>query len=149
MYKKKNISEVTDVCDKKKLLVHKTMMYIQFRTQRKIPDKSYLFTVNSKAVRVEYDTKLLGHFVDDQLNWNIHVNFLCSKLNTKHFMLFSARNKSSVESLLVMYNSFVYSDIINNIIFWGSNINHLSRGNLSVRKRYFKIARLILLKLLA
>jgi hypothetical protein len=42
-------------------------------------------------------------------------------------MLFAARNKSSIESLLVLYNSFVYSDIINGIVFWGSNINHLNR----------------------
>jgi hypothetical protein len=114
----KTISEVTEVCDKKKLLIYpdKTM-YIQVHTQKKIPDKSYLFKVNDKAVqRVEY-AKLLGHFIDDQLNWNVHVYFLCSKLNTKIFMLFSARNKSSVESLLVLYNFFVYSDITNGIFF--------------------------------
>jgi hypothetical protein len=102
-------------------------MYIQFHTQRKIPDKSYLFKVNDKAVQCLEYALLLGHFVDDQLNWNVHVNFLCSKLNTKIFMLFSARNKSSVESLLVLNNSFVYSDINNGIVFWGSNKNHLNR----------------------
>jgi hypothetical protein len=53
-------------------------------------------------------------------------------------MLFSASNKSSVESLLVLYTSFVYCDIINGIIFWGSNINHLNRM-FKLQKRSLRI----------
>jgi hypothetical protein len=102
-------------------------MYIQFHTQRKVPDKSFLFHLNNTSVqRVEY-AKLLGHFIDDKLNWNIHVNYICSKLNSAIFVLYQMRDRFSESSLFFVYYGYVYNKLKDAIVFWGSHANHLDR----------------------
>jgi hypothetical protein len=100
---------------------------MQFHTQRNIPDKSYLFRVNNISIERVNHAKLLGIYIDDELNWNIHVNYIGSKFNSIIFVLYTLRGKVSQDTLLLIYHAHIYSHIYNSIIFWGSHKCHLYR----------------------
>jgi hypothetical protein len=122
------INQVNYVCNEKRLLLNpEKTMYLEFHSSRKNIDNSMLFRVNNKSVqRVDF-AKLLGVFIDDQLNWNIHVNYVSGRLSSSIFVLYSLREKISEDILLLSFFSYVYNLFYNGIMFWGSHVDHLSR----------------------
>jgi hypothetical protein len=125
---KQTITEIKEICNSKRLLLHPSKtVYIQFHTHRKIPDKSYLFHVENTSIERVNHAKLLGIFIDEELNWNVHVNYICSKLNSSIFVLYTLRNRVLLNTLLLIYHAHIYSHVHNSIIFWGSHKCHLIR----------------------
>jgi hypothetical protein len=102
------INQVNYVCNEKRLLLNpEKTMYLEFHSSHKNIDNSTLFRVNDKSVqRVDF-AKLLGLFIDHQLNWNMHVNYVSGKLSSSIFVLYSLREKISEDILLLSFFSYV------------------------------------------
>lgn len=68
-------------------------------------------------------TKFLGVYIDRNLSWTTHVDYLCKKLNTIFFAILRVKNVLPVGSLLDIYYSLVYCHLTYNIILWGSCVD--------------------------
>ena len=57
----------------------------------------------------------MGHWVDDQLSWDIHTNKLVNKLNSANFALSKVKTKFPFKARLNIYNALIHSNLM-----WGS-----------------------------
>jgi hypothetical protein len=87
---------------------------------------------NSKSldIQVEYsnrripstsDISFLGIKIDKFLTWGMHIEVLINKLNKSCFAIRSLKSILSLDTLKMMYFSYVHSIITYGIIFWGNS----------------------------
>ena len=55
--------------------------------------------------------KLLGIYLDEQLNFNYHTNFLCNKLTRSLFCIRRAKNLLTPQALKTLYHAFIQSHL--------------------------------------
>jgi hypothetical protein len=72
-------------------------------------------------------TKYLGLYIDQNLNFKMHVNKLCNKLSSSVFALRTLRNMVDPKILLIVYYALFQSHLGYCIILWGNS----SKGNIS------------------
>ena len=63
--------------------------------------------------------KFLGIFLDENLNWNEHINHLKSKLRSQIYLLSQVKKSYPLKLRLLLYNSLVRSVINYGISLWG------------------------------
>ena len=61
--------------------------------------------------------KFLGHWVDEQFNWNFHTNKLVNKLNSTNYVMSKVKNKFPFSVRKKIYTSLAQSHLT-----WGSTI---------------------------
>lgn len=66
-------------------------------------------------------TKFLGLYVDSKVNWKIHVDYICKKLNQFSYALYKLKKVSSMSTLLTAYHGYVASTLRYGLIFWGNS----------------------------
>lgn len=64
-------------------------------------------------------TKFLGLHIDGTLNWEKHIDNLCSTLSSSCYVLLQLRSFCNLETLMSYYYGYIYSRIKYGIIFWG------------------------------
>ena len=64
--------------------------------------------------------KYLGLYIDDQLKWDEHVNYLCNTLSKNFHMFYSIRDILTENLKRQLYFSMVYSRIIYGIVIYGA-----------------------------
>jgi hypothetical protein len=72
-------------------------------------------------------TKFLGVIVDQNLNWEDHVDKLCKKLSSMLYIIRRIRNLTNEDTAVVAYHSLFHSHLRYGIAAWGS----ASSGNLN------------------
>ena len=134
------------------VFVHRNLNYLQFCIQEEltilqdwfnsnkltlnIGKSSYLLYHNKKekptTVRIElngieipkvHHAKLLGTWLDDQLNWDIHVNKLLSKLKCGIGMLRRSNNFLSVKAKRMLYFGQIHSNLMYCLCIWGTMLS--------------------------
>ena len=63
--------------------------------------------------------KFLGLHIDDHLIWHLHINLIVKVVSNLAFILFKLKYQLNKSSLLLIYNSLVYSNIMHYQIVWG------------------------------
>ena len=113
---------IHDWCNANKLSINK----------EKTMDLQYKFnTVNVHSV------KFLGIYIDSDLGWSTHVNYISNKISTGLFMLRFLRSSVTKDILMKIYYAHVYSHISYGILFWG---NHPSASRIFIlQKRAVRI----------
>jgi len=76
--------------------------------------------------------KFLGLTIDENLKWNNHCISLYNKLSKGIYILRSAKKTLSMECMIMLYYSFIYSHIQYGIMLWGpsslqKHINSLTK----------------------
>ena len=66
--------------------------------------------------------KFLGVHVDENLNWNYHMEHLHNKFTTNLHLLWSSKNILNIDSLKKVYYAHVHGHLIYGIKVWGSMI---------------------------
>jgi hypothetical protein len=90
------------------------------------------WTKNSKMldIQVNYlnnqissnsNISFLGLKIDNFLTWKNHIDVLLNKLNTSCFIIRSVKSILPLETLKVVYFSYVHSMLTYGIIFWGNS----------------------------
>ena len=108
-------------CEINKLsLNNKETKYILFKLKNKHVHFTTLIFRGAPIERIGNDCetkafKFLGHWVDDNLTWDIHTNKLINKLNSANFALSKVKTKFPFKARLTIYNSLVHSNLM-----WGS-----------------------------
>lgn len=83
-------------------------------------------SINQNTNLVEEHTKLLGMYIDSNLNWNEHVNYLSGKLRTNIYGLRTMARYIGYEALKALYHATIESRLRFGMIFYGtSNIENL------------------------
>lgn len=94
---------------------------ILFRTpQARIETPEIISLANEQRKLVKH-TKFLGIHVDEHLNWEIHIENLCLKINKICYSLRVISKYLNQSSVKVIYFANFESAIRYGIIFWGSN----------------------------
>ena len=57
-------------------------------------------------------TKYLGIFIDENLSWDVHINYVVRKVSKYIPILYNVRSNLSFESLKLLYNSLIYTSLI-------------------------------------
>ena len=73
------------------------------------------------------DTKFLGMWIDEELNWNTHVSHLILKLKAKLNLLRAGKNMLGKHALKVVYYAQIHSHISYGLGMWGC---HLSQAKM-------------------
>ena len=94
------------------------MYYLQFRTKNCIGTALDVNYFNKTFAKVPY-AKFLDLVIDDNLNWNNHVDQLISRLNSACYAIRDVRAVLSKKALRMLYFSCVHSIIPYGIIFGG------------------------------
>ena len=85
-------------------------------------------TVNRRKIQLKIDgveidqatqTKFLGVYIDNKLNWDEHVRQITKKVATGIWILKKACPKLNSKTSLMLYNAFIQSHLAYCIIVWG------------------------------
>lgn len=67
--------------------------------------------------------KLLGIFIDDNLNWKSHVDFLGKKLAKTLFLLKNLKPLCNLQTLRMCYFALFHSHLMYGTVLWGNSTN--------------------------
>ena len=81
--------------------------------------------------------KYLGVYINDELNWKTHINFVCSKLKQANGALSKLRHFVSEKILLSLYYSLFHSHMSYAALIWGQRENIHIRRILTLQKQAF------------
>jgi len=109
-----------DWSSKNKLIVNESKtQYMVFYKRRLIPE--FALTMNNVAINKVDSCKFLGLYVDSQLSWIPHIDYIAGKLNTAYFAIVNLKSIMSKKQLLNVYFALAYSHIKYMILFWGQS----------------------------
>jgi hypothetical protein len=96
-------------------------------------------TIGSKQIdRMKY-VKFLGIWVDEKLEWSVHVENCKAKLSSSLYALNSSKNYLSSNQLLMLYNAIVYPYLSYGVLLWGSIFKSLCNKIITMQKKAVRI----------
>ena len=110
--------------------------FIHFVTKNNSSIDFNIIHENKKIANV-YNTKFLGLTLDNIISWRIHIVTIIPKLSSASFILRVLKPFLSLDSLKVVYYSYVHSVMTYGLIFWGNS--HHSNIIFRLQKRIIKI----------
>lgn len=126
-----NANKISLNCSKTELLI--------FKPKRKIVDFEVKIKINGHRLYPSKVVKYLGVFIDDELNWKNHINFICSKLKRANGALSKLRHYVSEKTLITLYNSLFHSHLSYAVQIWGQRETIHSRRILILQKQALRI----------
>jgi len=67
------------------------------------------------------ETKFLGIYINENMKWNSHINYLSSKLNTSYYMISSLKNVMSPYGLRTIYFACFHVHLRYSLTLWGGD----------------------------
>ena len=102
--------------------------------------------IDSLSLPVVTSFKFLGIWLDKDLNWNVHVNKLITKIKQNLHMLREGKNFLNLHAKKILYYAQIYSHLSYGIITWGNMIDNMKLVKLN--KLHEKCIKLVGLPLL-
>lgn len=96
-------------------------VFIHFTPRTNELNLSYLLKIHGKSIMQVQSTKFLGLHINNSLNWEVHIDFLCKKLASICFAFYRLKELTSRSVMLSFYYAHCYSRLKYGIIFWGSS----------------------------
>ena len=90
--------------------------------------KQYNLYINGKIIQNVECCKYLGIFIDSNLKWQEHIDYVYNKLIKFVSIFYKLRTKLSQEVLRMIYFAFVHTHLLYGIeVYANTNTNHLSK----------------------
>ena len=105
-----------------KLTLNLGKMVAMLFNRRQIKDKINL-TVGGITIPQVNETKFLGVWLDNRLNWNKHLSMLERKVKQNRHLLKGAKNMLNCSTKRLVYFSHIFSHIKYCILIWGNSLN--------------------------
>lgn len=86
----------------------------------KISKKNYSINDNMPGSN---DQKFLGLYVDNNISWDVHLDYVSKKINKAYFAILQLKSTLGVEGLLKVYYALVYPHLSYNVVLWGNATN--------------------------
>ena len=119
------------------LNVEKTV-YILFKGKKSVPTLPLLHMFNSKIGKVD-STKFLGIYIDENLSWKTHANYVIGKLSRIIGIFYKIREYLPLSALKTLYFSFFQSSLQYGIIFWYFVSTDLRNKIIRLQKKVVRI----------
>ena len=89
-----------------------------------------IFEIDNVTLQPVESVKFLGLWLNQNLNWNIHVNNLITKIKRNMHLLRTPKHLFNEKTLKLIYNAHIQSHIDYGLILWGSmttqdNLSHV------------------------
>lgn len=92
---------------------------------------------SSEPVQLEDNVKFLGLYIDKNLRWTSHVEYLLKKLNKYCYLLWNLAQQAPRQVVLTVYFAYVFSNLNYCIEIWGSSSHLVSL--LKLQKRCLRL----------
>ena len=122
------------------------VMLIASRQKRTVLGDTVLnLQYNDIDIKMTTSDKVLGIYVDNNLTWNNHFNFLSKKLSTYMWLLSKIRTFLSIDHRVLFYNAYIKPNLDYCSLIWSNtsnvNINRITKlqrrsCNLILRQEY-------------
>ena len=106
---------------------------------RKFKNAISSFSVNGSDIVPESTVKLLGIYIDDELNFNKHVSTVCKKAATQVNAFYRLSSMLTYDSKLKVYDAFIMSNFAYCPIVWNSCGTENSKNLENVNKRALRV----------
>ena len=90
-----------------------------FRRRLQLPLDMPAVIINSVEIERVSQYRFLGVLLDENLNFNKHIQFVISKVSKFVFIFYNIRSFLDSKTLLLIYYTLVYPNVIYNITVWG------------------------------
>ena len=110
-----------------------------FRSKRKSTYYDAKFKIHGKRLYPSKVVKYLGVFIDEDLNWNSHIDFVCSKLKRANGALSKIRHYVSKDVLLSLYYALFHSHMSYSAQVWAQHENVRTRRILTLQKNALRL----------
>ena len=97
--------------------VKKTKLMIFGPRQKTLPVTMQIVLENNVLEQVD-NTKFLGVYIDQHLDWKTHVNFIAAKISKSVGLLYKAKYYLPSKSLLTLYYALIYPHLTFFIFFF-------------------------------
>ena len=94
--------------------------YMIFSNRNVIQDGNLNLLINNVKLKRVNQTKFLGVIIDSKLTWKEHILHVRKKISKGAGILCKARKVLNRETLITLYNSFVYPYITYGVEVWGA-----------------------------
>ena len=114
------------------------ILYCFYPIQRKIPKSVTLF-INNQSLTEENSIRYLGIYIDSNLNWKSHINYIAKKVKRSIGALSKLRYYLNSKTLLDLYYALVYPFLTYCIIAWGNTYQTYLQPLLLLQKKAIRI----------
>jgi hypothetical protein len=77
------------------------------------------FSLSKTNTCMQKSAKLLGLYLDSNMSWNTHIDYLITILSRNLYLLRRLKNSLSLKFLCVAYHAFFHTHIGYSVLFWG------------------------------
>ncbi len=106
----------------------KCMLLTNYQMRNHLTDTSLAIYLNGNLIEQVKHEKILGITITENLDWNLHISNLCSKLTPKLNLFKRLKIYMDIPTRIMFYSAFVYSNLIYCSTVWGyANKTQLSR----------------------
>jgi len=113
--------------------------FIKFSANNRETKGKINISINNYELEEVTELKFLGLTVDQNLNWNSHVEVICNKISTGLFALRKLSGICNLNALRSVYFAFIHSHISFGISLYGSTGSHNLNHILILQKRAVRI----------
>jgi len=92
--------------------------FIEFSNKSKCTSDKQI-TYEDKQLSLANETKLLGLFINNNLSWKTHIEYIKSKLSSSCYVMSLVRPSVTVNTLRMIYYSYFHSVMTYGLLFWG------------------------------
>lgn len=117
----------------------KKTKYISFKTMQNKNNYDLSIKVDEQFINKEKKIKFLGLVIDENLNWNEHVNKVLANINSGIYALRKMSSLCNLTTLKSIYFSFIHSHISYGICLYGSTKNENLYSILKCQKKAIRI----------
>ena len=100
--------------------------------------KKFRVTLGNYTIHEVDQIKYLGVIVNNNLNWNRHIEYLITKLSQAAGVIYKIRNYLPFNAKILIYNSLVVSHLQYSISAWGNTTQALLTKLQSVQNRIIR-----------
>ena len=108
-----------------------------FSNSLKVPPNHV--TINDTNLIQVDNTKFLGLYIDKDLTWKTHINYLCKILSRNTGVLSKLKEYFPTHILLSLYQTLIAPNLNYGILAWGNSSKFLLDSLLRIQKRAIRI----------
>ena len=80
----------------------------------------YKITIDSVTLPMVTNTKFLGIWIDNLLNWQVHFDYICLKIIRNTQLLRLSKNHLNMDTKKLIYYTHIYSHLVYGCTIWGN-----------------------------
>jgi hypothetical protein len=138
----KSVNEVSDWCKSNSMTIHlgKTKsMTIATRQKHQLNPLQLNLDLGGICIEQVHEHRVLGVIIDDQLNWQSHLNNVCKTVSKNIFLLSQLKRYLNTTALKLFFNSHIMSHINYSSTIWDGCSNANKKRLNSLHRRAAKL----------